>query len=546
MVSLLRFIKKLIITVSKAMVGFRTMLVSLWVLDIIAVAASLAFVFCSKKVIDIATGNSEGSFFSYSVILVSILLFQVLCQNFTRWYSVRISSVLVNKLRSRYFDHILRSKWNEAEKFRTGDLQTRVMSDISDFVSLIVYIIPGIIKNAFELIAAFIFLYFLNPVLAVTICVITPCFLVFSKAYFRRMREITHNIKEYEGKISTMLNESFLNRNVLKAFDFQQKQSDNYNSLQRRKLGFIFRKNNFSSFSNLLVSICFGTGYLLAFLWGSWQISLGVITFGTMTAFLQLANRIQSPALDLLSTIPAIINTKTSIERLDDINGFALEMIEKPLKLGSSLSVEVENVCFGYEEGETVLDNISMKFNPGSVSLITGRSGAGKTTLIRLLLGLIKPKSGKVSIHTKSGKSVTASESTRNNFVYVPQGNTLFGTTIRENILLGNPQATEKEIERAIYMSASEFIYSLPNGLDTLLSENGSGVSQGQSQRIAIARALLRPGSVLLLDEATSALDETTEDLILSRLKEKNDDKTIIMISHNNKIRDISDNIYRI
>ena len=420
------------------------------------------------------------------------------------------------------------------------------MSDISDFVSLIVYIIPGIIKNAFELIAAFIFLYFLNPVLAVTICVITPCFLVFSKAYFRRMREITHNIKEYEGKISTMLNESFLNRNVLKAFDFQQKQSDNYNSLQRRKLGFIFRKNNFSSFSNLLVSICFGTGYLLAFLWGSWQISLGVITFGTMTAFLQLANRIQSPALDLLSTIPAIINTKTSIERLDDINGFALEMIEKPLKLGSSLSVEVENVCFGYEEGETVLDNISMKFNPGSVSLITGRSGAGKTTLIRLLLGLIKPKSGKVSIHTKSGKSVTASESTRNNFVYVPQGNTLFGTTIRENILLGNPQATEKEIERAIYMSASEFIYSLPNGLDTLLSENGSGVSQGQSQRIAIARALLRPGSVLLLDEATSALDETTEDLILSRLKEKNDDKTIIMISHNNKIRDISDNIYRI
>lgn len=532
--------------INGAMSGFRLKLVGMWLLDIITIISSIAFVFYSKRVIDIATSAYEGDLFEYAIILVVLLLFQISGQAYNKWYSLRIYSKIVNRLRSEYFDRILRSKWNEAEKFKTGDLQMRMMSDISDFVTLMVYTLPGMLRSFFELTGAFIFLYILNPMLAVSICVITPCFLIFSKSYFKKMREITHNIKEYDGRISTMLNESFLNRNVLKVFDYQDIQSENYKLLQERKLGFIYKKNNYTTYSNMLVSLCFAIGYITAFLWGTWQISAGIITFGTMTAFLQLANRIQSPALDLLGTIPPLINMKTSMERLDDIKGLTVEHNKNKDLLGDSLFVDIDKVSFGYENDERVLQDVSMEFKSGSISLIMGPSGAGKTTLIRLLLGLIEPEKGSVSIKTKDGSKVKVSENTRNNFVYVPQGNTLFGTTIRENILLGNPAATEKEIERAIYMSASEFIYSLPKGLDTELSENGSGVSQGQSQRIAIARALLRPGSILLLDEATSALDETTENLILERMKEDNDKKTIIMISHNNKIKEISDCVFNI
>ena len=544
MKSILKSITRLFNAVFSASQGYQFKLILIGVGGIFIVIISMLFVYFSKNMIDIATGATEGDLFTSSVIIVLLLVMQIFMQCFTRWNSTKLNALLTNSLRNKYFDRLLTGDWIQSEKFRTGDMQLRLINDINDMASLIVYTIPGIIISFFELCIAFFFLYFLNPFLAITICIITPCFLIFSKAYFRKIRSITNNIKEYEGKLSTMINESFLNRNIIKSFDFREIQNNNFNFLQHRKLGFIFQKNNYSMLSYMLVSFCFGSGYLIAFIWGAHRISLGLISFGTMTAFLQLANRIQAPALDLLNTIPIIINTVTSIDRLNEIENLKPEnnCVSKPL--GSSLTLELDNVNFGYNQEKQVINNLSLKFTPGTISALVGESGTGKTTLIRLLLGLIKPDSGKLLFKTVTGESVEISEDTRANFVYVPQGNTLFGTSIRENILLGNPYATDDQIREAVVNAAAEFIYSLPDGLDTVLSENGSGVSQGQAQRIAIARAFLRPGSVILLDEATSALDHETEDIVLQRLSENKTEKTIIFISHNPKIKNYADVVF--
>ena len=294
-------------------------------------------------------------------------------------------------------------------------------------------------------------------------------------------------------------------------------------------------------------SSCFKEGgYITAFLWSAYGLASKTVTFGMVTAYLQLVNRIQRPLFDLMRLLPSIVSAKTAIERLIFLTGFKLEENEEKILLEGNVTLRIENLTFAYsKEAKPVLSDFSMVVKPGTMVAVMGETGVGKTTLLRLLLALIKPDSGSIVIEDET-QSVVVSESTRSNFVYVPQGGSLFSGTIRDNLLLGNALADDDELKRVLHIASAQFVLDLPNGLDTILGENGSGLSEGQAQRVAIARSLLRPGKILLLDEATSALDSETEHSFLTNLKKEIGDRTVLFITHHAEIASFCDYQYNL
>ena len=298
----------------------------------------------------------------------------------------------------------------------------------------------------------------------------------------------------------------------------------------------VVRRTKFSVISNLILNFGFASGYLIAFLWAAVRMSAGTLSFGGMTAFLQLVNRIQGPARSLMKLVPAFVGVFTAAERLMELEENPLEQQGDPVRLSPPCGVCFEDVSYQYDgnKGKTI-DHLSFDFYPGSCTAVLGETGAGKTTLVRMILALLQPQEGKAYIYNKVKddhvKRYKLSPLMRTNFVYVPQGNTLMSGTIRENLRLGKFHATEEEMNAALLQSCADFVFDLPDGLDTICSEQGGGLSEGQAQRIAIARALLRNGSIMLFDEATSALDPETERQLLRNLLAKHN-KTIIFITH--------------
>jgi len=300
------------------------------------------------------------------------------------------------------------------------------------------------------------------------------------------------------------------------------------------------KRLNYNSVARSLMSLGFMLGYASAFIWGVVGIKDKVVTYGMMTAFLQLVGQIQNPIAQIAQQIPAFIHALTSVERLMELNELTLEDTGEPEKIDGAPGIEIRNITFAYPiQTHKVLKNFSCSFPSGTMTAIVGHTGAGKSTLIRLILALLKPEEGEILINGKM-----ANANLRCNFMYVPQGNTLMSGTIRENLQLSNSEATEEEMKEALSIAAADFVFNLPEGLDTVCSERGSGLSEGQAQRIAIARGLLHTGGVLVLDEATSAVDANTEQAILNNLNARfHGRKTIIFISHREAVTRSADYI---
>lgn len=294
----------------------------------------------------------------------------------------------------------------------------------------------------------------------------------------------------------------------------------------------ILDRTDYSIFSRTMVQAGFSGGYLFVMLRGIKGLAAGTVSFGEMAAFLQLVSMVQRPVVDLSRQIPAFARTLSSVERLCELTGMPLEEQGEPIRLNGVPGIRFSNVTFSYPDGcEPVLKNFTYDFRPGSITSVTGETGAGKSTMVRLALALLSPDEGSVTIYDGE-KEAAASPLTRCNITYVPQGNSLISGTIRENLLLGNPNADEAEMKEALHNAAADFIQELPLGLDTVCGESGTGLSEGQAQRIAIARGLLRGGRIMLLDEPASALDNATEAILMERLKEGAAGRTIIMITH--------------
>ena len=294
------------------------------------------------------------------------------------------------------------------------------------------------------------------------------------------------------------------------------------------------------------MSLALQAGHVTAFLWGVTGISHGTVTYGMMTAFLQLVGQIQRPLVEMSSQIPSVIHATASIDRLMELEALPREDEEEARLFEGAVGIRLDDVTFSYPDtSRNVLDGFSWDFRPGSRTAIVGPTGVGKSTMIRLMLSLLRPQKGKVMLYS-SYDEAESSPATRCNLVYVPQGNSLFSGTVRDNLLMGNPEASDEQLSSALHVAAADFVFDLPQGLDTQCFESGAGLSEGQAQRVAIARALLRPGSILLLDEFSSALDAETENILLERLTSSLPDHTMIFITHRDKIIDYCDSVLRL
>ncbi len=526
--------------------GHRKALMVITLIGVLSVAVSLSFVWALKLVIDVASGDATGSLLHYSLILVMLTLFRVLLNVVDVRY-VNMTEVRVgNSIRQKVFANLLYTRWTEASSLHSGDVLTRMIKDTDDIIKTLISAIPMLITAVLQLGGAFLILLLMDPLLALVLGIAMPVLLLFSKPYYVKMRDYSRQIKESESFITSMMEENLLNQLVVRTYERQEDELDRLGNLQRELQRKVEKKTTVSAWARFVSGLAFSGGYITAFIWGAWGIAGKTVTFGTVTAYLQLVNQIQRPLYDLMRLFPTLISAQAASERLSFLKKLESEEIGEKQFLTGRVSLRVEDITYAYgDESRPVISGFSLEAGPGEMVAVMGETGTGKTTLIRLILALIEPQKGSISIRNEE-RAVTVSPSTRSNFVYVPQGNTLFSGTIRSNLLIGNPDAGEEMLVEALDVASAGFVLELPEGLDTVLGMGGSGVSEGQAQRIAIARSLLRPGGILLLDEATSALDIETEKTFLTNLKKHIGSRTVLFITHHAEVARYCDRIYRI
>lgn len=509
-------------------------------LGLIGVVISLSQVWAVQHAIDVAAHTIEGSLY-WSVTLMGLL---ILCDFALHIASIWVRNILgiraQNRMQQRMLDRILRSEWHGKERFHSGDVINRLEGDVSNVVGFLTETIPSTLSVLALFLGAFFYLFSMDALLAVLIIIMLPIFILVSKVYVKQMRKLTRKVRDSDSKVQSVLQETVQNRMLIKTLESDSMMVGKLESTQSELRHNVVKRTIFSVFSNLILNFGFALGYLIAFLWSAMRMYNNTLSFGGMTAFLQLVAKIQGPARSLTKLVPAFVSVFTAAERLMELEENPLEEQGDPIEMDNPCGVRLDNVSYAYtaEDGD-VVKNLTFDFYPGSCTAILGETGAGKTTLVRMILALIKPQSGNAIIYNKE-KEHQLSPLLRCNFVYVPQGNTLLSGTIRENLRLGRVEATEEDMNEALKQACADFVFSLPQGIDTICSESGGGLSEGQAQRIAIARALLRRGSIMLFDEATSALDPDTERQLLQNILEKRD-KTVIFITHRPAVVDYCD-----
>lgn len=517
---------------------------------VLLAVCSIAFVYVSKKLVDVAvsilSGTSDNSSLGvWAVAMVVVIVIRVLLNALRTYLQTKTEIALKNRLRYNLFNVLMHVRNDGGSRHHSGDILNRLQEDVRQVSSTLAGTVPNLFGTSLQFIAAFGFLVYLDLRLALAVVVIVPLGLVVGKFVTSRIRNLTLDIRNSDSKVQSHLQESFQHLTLLQTLEYVGTSSDTLGGLQSRLYGNEMRRAKFTILSRVVISLAFSAGHTVAFLWGVWGISTGVVTYGMMTAFLQLVGQIQRPLVELSSQIPSVIHATASIDRLMELEALPREDEGESVLLPSPAGVRLEDVSFSYPDSDRlILDDFSYDFRPGSRTAIVGPTGVGKSTLIRLLLALLSPKKGSVAIY--STESYPASPATRCNLVYVPQGNTLFSGTIRENLLMGDPSASDEQLWKVLHIAAADFVSGLPAGLDSQCFEAGAGLSEGQAQRIAIARALLRPGSILLLDEFSSALDAETESILLERLTSELPDHTMIFITHRDRIIDFCDSVLRL
>ena len=500
-------------------------------LGVADVALSLTQVWAVKHAIDIASGSEPGSIY-WAVALMGVIILANFGVSIAGVWVRNILGVRAqNLMQQRMLAHILQAEWHSRERHHSGDVLNRLEIDVATVVTFLTETLPNTLSVVLMFVGAFACMFVMDHTLAVLLVAIMPVFLAVSRIYVGKMRSLTRLVRDSDSHVQSAMQETVQHRMVVKTLEAGNDMVARLESTQSELRSNVVRRTVFSIFSNLVLNLGFAIGYLIAFLWAAVRMSAGTLTFGGMTAFLQLVNKIQTPARNLTKLAPAFVGVFTAAERLIELLEEPLEPQGEPLRMDAPCGMRLDDVTYRYEDGtRDVIKNLSFDFAPGSCTAILGETGAGKTTIVRMLLALARPTSGNIYIYN----NVEEHELTalmRCNFVYVPQGNTLMSGTIRDNLLLGDPHASEADMWNALHRSCADFVQTLPLGLDTKCGEQGGGLSEGQAQRIAIARALLRNGSIMIFDEATSALDADTECRLLDSLLHDNR-HTVIFITH--------------
>ncbi len=522
------------------------------VIGLLGVVVSLAQVGAVQHAIDVSTPALQGHACNPHriviavVIMALLMLAGLLLTIASTWVSNILGIRAQNRMQQRMLDRILRTQWHGREKFHSGDVLNRLEFDVNNVVTFLTETIPDSLAVLAMFIGAFCYLFAMDAVLAIVTIAIIPVFVAVSKIYVRQMRRLTSEVRSSDSKVQSLMQETIQHRMLIKTLESEAPMTERLEQTQSVLRHKVVRRTVFSVFSNIILWLGFRLGYLIAFLWAALRMSRGSLTFGGMTAFLQLVSRIQGPARNLTKLVPQAVSVFTAAERLMELEEDPLDETGEPVRLEAPCGIRLEHVYYQYEDKDReILHDLSFDFPPASCTAILGETGAGKTTLIRILLALLSPQQGKATIYNNHHQETAVTPLTRCNFAYVPQGNTLLSGTIRDNLRLGRLTATEEEMKEALHKSCADFVFDLPDGLNTLCSEAGGGLSEGQAQRIAIARALLRQSSILVLDEATSALDPETERQLLNNiLADRN--TTVIFVTHRMAVIDYCDQTLKI
>lgn len=523
-------------------------------IGLLGVGISLATVWAMQRAIDTASGVHSGSIYVAVGFMAALILGEFGIGISRVWIRNILGVKAQNRMQQLMLARLLRSEWRGREAMHSGDVINRLEEDVKTVVNFLTETLPSILSTLAMFIGAFFYLLTMDTWLALITVGILPVFILLSRFYIAQMRHLSRKVRESDSQVQSILTETMQHRMLVKTMEADRQMLERLEDTQIELRSRVKKRTIFSVASNLMLNTGFSLGYLIAFLWGLVRLQDGTITFGAMTAFLQLVYRIQGPARELTKLAPAFVSVFTATERLMELEEVPEEEQGKPRMLDAPCGIRFTDVTYNYgAKGQLpIISHASFDFKPGSCTAILGETGSGKTTLIRLLLALVRPQEGNIDIYSLTPDPSHGEEKIINlqplsplhrcNFVYVPQGNTLLSGTLRDNMLLGNPHATDEEMLSALNMACADFIDTLPQGLDTVFAEHGGGLSEGQAQRIAIARALLRPGSIMLFDEATSALDTDTEKQLLNNILEKHE-KTVIFVTHRPAVIDYCDHV---
>lgn len=534
------------------------------VAGIVQVALGLLLVWLCRRFIDYAVW--QDNVVEEVSLLVGALLASVGIKQATFYLQSSAEIVQQNAIRQRLFDHLLsRQLYSTTERLHSGDISQRLERDIATVSAITTDVLPRMVVTGVQLLGAFMLMLSMDAWLAWSLLLLTPFVALSAKYLAHRLRHMTLAIRKEESHIQMLIQESMENETAIKSVQGEGVVSRRIHDLHIELHHLVMRRTRFTVITRFLLASTFGLGYLGAFVYGGLQLKDGLITFGVMTAFLQLVSQIQSPVVSLLNMIPQIIHATASIDRIKEIENMEVEEAgmkaygQKPQSAkaeaaseqaskaeaasaqASSIGIRLDHVSYHYPDYQKIiLQDFSHDFRPGTSTAIVGETGRGKTTLLRLLSGLAMPTSGSVSMYDTLGYIIPHADM-RTHMTYIPQGNTMLSGTIRSNMLLARPSADEADIKRALHIAAADFVLDLPNGIDTEIGEHAVKLSEGQAQRLAIARGVLHGGSILLLDEISSSLDPATEKTLLTRLFEASPDKTIILVTHRMEAADQCD-----
>ena len=508
-------------------------------IDLITTLVSLKMVTLSKTIIDNAT---NGQSFKTAIIVYIILMISMQAVGvFSGIFSTMLNEKFGFGIRKQVYEKIIRSHWLDIKKYHTGDLMTRLTSDAGAIADGIINTIPSVIRLSIELVLVFFTLFRYSRMLALFALLVAPVSAVTCWWLGRKLKRLQVKVQESEALYRSFLQESMANLLIVKAFANEDYASERLTNLRENRFYWVFKRTKLSMASSVIMGFSFQLGYIAAFTYGALQVSLKAITYGTMSVFLALVNRVQSPIMGLAKTVPQVVSILASAGRVIEIQNIPEEKSLPTDMARENIGVKVNDLTFGYTD-ETVFENVNLDIKPGEFVAIIGESGIGKTTLVRIIMSFTSSLTGSVDFYNAYGEGVAANSGTREFIAYVPQGNTLFSGTIRENIRMGKLDATDEEMWEALRLaSGEEFVRNLPGGLDCVIGERGHGISEGQAQRIAIARAFVRKSPFLILDEATSSLDENTELQVLKGLQELNPRPTCLIITHRKSILPICD-----
>ena len=524
-------------------------------LGVLTTVMGLASSVGSKYLIDAVTGQDSGNIALIALFIVAMGLFSIGINAITTMISARINIKVNNEIQAEVYDKILVADWISMKEFHSGDLLNRLNGDVNTVASSILSWIPSLITRSAQFFGILAIILYYDPTMAVIALGSAPVMLIVSKTLMKKMRDYNKRMRQVSSDVMSFNEESFQNIQSIKAFDLVGLFSKRLRDVQQNYKDVFLDYNKFSVYTSSFMSVVGMFVAYACFGWGVYRLWTGHITFGTMTLFVQLSGQLSSSFKSIVSLVPSAISATTSAGRImeffkikdeSDLEDDKAKLIQNNTQ-GKGLSVVLDDVEFSYNENKTVFQHADVVANPGEIVALVGPSGEGKTTMIRLLLGLINTKSGNASIRDINGVSCKISSATRRFFAYVPQGNTIFSGTIAENMRMVKQDATDAEIVEALKAAcAYDFVNKLPDGINSKVGERGSGFSEGQAQRLSIARALLRKSPILLLDEATSALDVFTERQVLRNIMNMGYARTCIVTTHRPSVLTMCDKVYKI